>query len=97
MYATGLPTVQTLKDEKWAAISNLLGEALLDVERTFMNVVDHSAAARTLERHISPECLQDYLEAWAVLDQAHMCLLAFFSKAGADAAVSGARSDSLPH
>jgi hypothetical protein len=76
-------------------ISNVLGEALLDVERTFLNVVDHCLDAQARRRRLSPECLQDYLDAWSVLDQAHVGLLQFLARAER-VDVDAGRSESLP-
>jgi hypothetical protein len=80
--------VQTQEEEAWAAINTLLGEALLDVERTFLNVVDHSVAARAFQRSVSQECIEDYLAAWAVLDRAHLRMLQFLSTTHGRLAVS---------
>ena len=65
--------VSTKDQERWTSISDGVGEALLDLERTFMNVIDrHSPDARALDCPIGADCIQAYMDAWAVLDQAHL-------------------------
>ena len=67
------------QEEQWGALNEEVGEALLDVERTFMNLVDLQAAGpdtvATAPRGNS--CVQTYLEAWSRLQSAH-CRLSRF-------------------
>lgn len=58
------------KEEAWLVLSRELGEALLDAERTFLDVVDNYHAPR-LKRD---EALRAYLEAWSRLARAHRLL-----------------------
>ena len=69
----GKSMVSTKDQERWTSISNGVGEALLDLERTFMNLIDRqSPEARALDCPIGADCFLAYMEAWAVLDEAHL-------------------------
>lgn len=61
------------QEEEWSILNAALGEALLDVERTFMNVVDLQAKApQELPAAMQgSNCVQAYLDAWSRLDVAH--------------------------
>ncbi len=61
------------QEEEWSILNSALGEALLDVERTFMNVVDLQAKMPR-ELPVSMQgnkCVQAYLDAWSRLNVAH--------------------------
>jgi hypothetical protein len=61
------------EQETWARISSGVGEALLDVERTFINLVDqHSTDDKSSGGPMHREYLLQYMDAWAVLDRAHL-------------------------
>ena len=55
---------------EWNVLSNVLGEALLDVERTFMDLVDHRSAATSEGDAGLDEPVLHYLEAWNRLEDA---------------------------
>jgi hypothetical protein len=70
-------------DEEWNALSSALGEALLDVERTFLDVVERQSstkAASPLAPTSSP--IQAYFDAWSRLDEAHRVLARFLISQG---------------
>jgi hypothetical protein len=58
------------EEEAWIALSNELGEALLEVERAFLVIVDRRGASR-LRRD---EALRMYTKAWSRLDLANRLL-----------------------
>jgi hypothetical protein len=62
--------VADLEEEAWLVLTNQVGEALLDVERTFMEVVSHHGAPRLAR----DEAAQTYLRAWARLASVHRLL-----------------------
>ena len=62
-------------DEVWSQVCNGVGEALLDVERTFLYVVESFPTEGPTSR--SPpgsSSIQAYMAAWAALDRAHLQL-----------------------
>ena len=62
-------------DEVWSQVCNGVGEALLDVERTFLNVVERfPTEAPTSRSPPGSNSIQDYMAAWAALDRAHLQL-----------------------
>jgi hypothetical protein len=69
--------------EEWAELSSALGEALLDVERTFLDIVERQAtplAAKPLAGGGAP--VRAYLNAWYRLDGAHRVLARFLAGQG---------------
>jgi hypothetical protein len=57
----------------WRFLSQELGEALLDAERTFLQIVDrHPSSLRERE-----QALEAYLEAWWRLIRAHKAMADF--------------------
>jgi hypothetical protein len=66
--------------EEWESLTREFGEALLDVERTFLDTMDRQAA---LGRRESIDARNDpvavYLEAWTRLDAAHRRLLPYLA------------------
>lgn len=67
------------QEEQWGALNNEVGEALLDVERTFMNLVDLQAAGSDTVA-TAPHgnaCVLAYLGAWGRLQGAHRRLSQF--------------------
>jgi hypothetical protein len=67
------------EEKQWGALNNEVGEALLDVERTFMNIVDLQAAGSNTVATApgGNACAQAYLEAWSRLQGAHRSLALF--------------------
>ncbi len=66
---------------EWTELSSAVGEALLDVERTFLDVVERQSAG---VEEMSPAAaagpaLKAYLAAWSRLDDAHRGLARFLS------------------
>jgi hypothetical protein len=55
------------EEDAWVAVSSELGEALLDAERTFVDVV----AYRDSPRFDRDKFVEIYLEAWGRLARAH--------------------------
>ena len=69
--------------EEWTALSSALGEALLDVERTFIDVVEGRSSmvtASPLASSGSP--VNAYFDAWSRLDDAHRLLAHFLMHQG---------------
>jgi hypothetical protein len=71
------------QEEEWTVLNAALGEALLDVERTFMNVVDLQARTpmelpTTMQ---GSKCVQAYLDAWSRLNAAHSSFRRFIVNA----------------
>ena len=58
------------EEEAWFALSEQLGEALLDAERTFFDLVDRQG----LPRLVRDEAALNYLAAWSRLGVAHRLL-----------------------
>jgi hypothetical protein len=68
--------------KQWKSLSHEVGEALLDVERTFMNIVDLQAGSPT-NVAVAPDgeaFVQSYLEAWGRLCGAHRGLAEFLAE-----------------
>lgn len=68
----------------WVILSNAVGEALLDVERTFMTVVERRARKVEHSAHV-PGCgghVKAYFDAWSRLDGAHRVLSQFLASQG---------------
>lgn len=66
---------------QWTELSSAVGEALLDVERTFLDVVERQSAAdedMPVAAGTRP-ALQAYLAAWSRLDDAHRGLSRFLA------------------
>ena len=61
--------------ETWLALSAEFGEALLDAERTFMNVVEQFGSLRSQR----DETLRAYLDAWRRLSTAHETVAGFLT------------------
>lgn len=70
--------------EEWNAISNALGEALLDVERTFLDVVERQASQQGPLPRAAPgqAPVKAYLDAWSKLDEAHRALARLLTDQG---------------
>jgi hypothetical protein len=69
--------------EEWSELSSALGEALLDVERTFLDIVERQAtplAATPLSAGGPP--VKAYLDAWSRLNGAHRVLARFLVRQG---------------
>ena len=64
------------EEEAWRTLSEELGEALLDAERTFLHVVDQRGANRLTR----DEALQAYMLAWSRLAAANGLLTHFLVK-----------------
>jgi len=58
------------EEAAWFALSKELGEALLDAERTFLDLVDRHGSGRLSQ----DEALLIYLAAWTRLGVAHRLL-----------------------
>jgi hypothetical protein len=72
-------TVVDDEDKQWSALHNEVGEALLDIERTFMNIVDLQTGSPN-NVAVAPDgdaFVQAYLEAWGRLQGAHRSLALF--------------------
>jgi len=70
--------------EEWTELSSALGEALLDVERTFLDVVDRQSDPTAGSPFTPPGSpVKAYFEAWARLDGAHRVLARFLASQGA--------------
>ena len=76
--------VRVVEDkEEWTALSSALGEALLDVERTFLDFVERQSStvnASPLAPYGSP--VKAYFDAWSRLDEAHRVLERFLMSQG---------------
>ena len=70
--------------EEWNAISNALGEALLDVERTVLDVVERQASQQGPLPRAAPgqAPVKAYLDAWSKLDEAHRALARLLTDQG---------------
>ena len=70
--------------DEWNAMSNALGEALLDVERTFLDVVERQASLRERLPLAAPGQgpVKAYFDAWSRLDEAHRALTQFLTEQG---------------
>jgi hypothetical protein len=66
--------VEDNEHREWSELSNALGEALLDVERTFLDIVERQAAT-VADSGFPAACapaLKAYFDAWSRLDGAHV-------------------------
>lgn len=71
------------EQDQWAVLSGALGEALLDVERTFMNVVERQAYVPGLVPYSAAGSpVRDYFDAKSRLDDAHRELTNFLMGSG---------------
>lgn len=61
--------------DAWSALTAELGEALLDAERTFQNVVEQFETMRFQQE----ETLTAYMHAWSRLSRAHRSLASFLT------------------
>ena len=64
---------------EWTELSSAVGEALLDVERTFLDIVERQSAAvdeMSVAAAAGP-AMRAYLAAWTRLDDAHRGLARF--------------------
>jgi hypothetical protein len=57
-------------EDTWTALSEQLGEALLDAERTFLDVVER----RGMNRLMRDEAARTYLIAWSRLALVHRAM-----------------------
>jgi hypothetical protein len=66
------------EEDQWATLSGALGEALLDVERTFINVVErHGHVPGLVPYSATGSPVRDYFDAKLRLDDAHRELADF--------------------
>jgi hypothetical protein len=66
------------EEDQWTTLSGALGEALLDVERTFMNVVERYAHVQGLVPHSATGSpVRAYFDAKSRFDDAHRELTDF--------------------
>lgn len=76
--------VENKEHGQWTELSSAVGEALLDVERTFLDIVERRSAAieaLPLAATVGP-ALRAYLDAWSRLDDAHRGLARFMAAQG---------------
>ena len=68
------------RDAGWSAITADFGEALLDVERTFLKALDRQARlADAAPLDLREDPVAAHLAAWARLDNAHRELVPYLS------------------
>jgi hypothetical protein len=80
--------------EEWTELSSALGEALLDVERTFIDFVERQSSTlrvSPLTSRGSP--VEAYFDAWSRLDEAHRVLAGFLMSQGLAAQAAETRCD----
>ena len=69
------------RQDEWGMLTREFGEALLDLERTFIKTVERQAAlGQSAPLDVRDDPVAAYMEAWTRLDAAHRTLLPYLAE-----------------